>query len=238
MNGIPVRHGLRGENLGKTFGDAASQTIAVCEVTVSFEPGQLSLIMGPSGCGKSTLLAILSGLLRPDTGRVLAQDLDIWDLSDLERRQFRLRSCGFIFQAYNLFPGLTAREQLEMVVRWGSGVARAEARQAVAAMLDRLGMHGKEDKLPAALSGGEKQRVAIGRALIKKPSLCFADEPTSALDWQRGKQVIELLQRSTREDGATVVLVSHDHRIKKFADQIIYMEDGRVRNTPPVDSEH
>jgi putative ABC transport system ATP-binding protein len=237
MQGLPDQSGLRGANLRKTFGDASGQTVAVCDVSVSFEPGQVSLIMGPSGCGKSTLIALLSGLLLPDAGQVVAQGQDVWALSEAQRRLFRLRSCGFIFQSYNLFPSLTAREQLEMVLRWGNNASRDEARRSVDAMLDRLGLHGKGDKLPIALSGGEKQRVAVGRALIKKPSLCFADEPTSALDWQRGKQVIELLWRSTREDAATVVLVSHDHRIKKYADQIIYMEDGRVGVEPP-DADH
>src|SRR5262249_9505181 len=152
------------------------------------------LLMGPSGSGKSTLLAALSGLLRPDSGRVLALDQDLWALSDKQRERFRRRYCGFIFQGYNLFPALTARQQLEMVLRWGNGLSSREAHRRTNTMLGLLGLSKKADLRPNQLSGGEKQRVAIGRALIKEPSLVFADEPTAALDWKHGEQVIELLR--------------------------------------------
>src|SRR5437588_7301817 len=134
--------------------------------------------MGPSGSGKSTLLAVLSGLLRPDGGRVISLGTDLWGLPVREQEAFRLRHCGFIFQGYNLFPALTARQQLEMVLRWGSGTTPTEARDRADATLAMLGMSKKADLRPIQLSGGEKQRVAIGRALIKEPEFLFADEPT------------------------------------------------------------
>jgi putative ABC transport system ATP-binding protein len=217
--------------LSKSFGEGETLTQAVCQVSVALAPGQFCLVMGPSGCGKSTLLAMLSGLLRPDAGQVLALGEDLWALSDRARREFRLRHCGFIFQAYNLFPALTAREQLEMVLRWGEGAPAGQAARRVQEMLDLLGIGNKGDKVPAQLSGGEKQRVAIGRALIKQPRLCFADEPTSALDWAHGKQIVEQLREQTRRLGSTVVVVSHDHRLLAYADQVIYLEDGRLTNT-------
>jgi len=228
-----IEPSLQGNALSKSFGEGETLTTAVRQVSVAMAPGHFCLVMGPSGCGKSTLLAMLSGLLRPDEGQVLALGQNIWALSDSARRDFRLRHCGFIFQAYNLFTALTAREQLEMVLRWGEGVTPGEAARRVDEMLDLLGIGNKENKVPLQLSGGEKQRVAIGRALIKQPRLCFADEPTSALDWAHGKQIIELLCEQTRRLGSTVVVVSHDHRLLKYADQVVYLEDGCRSSTDP-----
>jgi putative ABC transport system ATP-binding protein len=159
---------------------------------------------------------------------VLALGQDLWALTERQRRQFRLQNCGFIFQGYNLFPTLTAREQLEMVIRWGEGVSPRNARLRTAAVLERLGLGDKATLLPNELSGGEKQRVAIGRALIKEPALCFADEPTSALDWKRGKEVIELLHSATRQRGAAVMVVTHDQRIVPYADYLVHLEDGQL----------
>src|SRR5262249_27341255 len=153
--------------------------------------GEFVMLMGPSGSGKSTLLAVLSGLLHPDSGQVRTLGEDIWQQTELEREMFRLRYCGFIFQGYNLFPALTAQQQLEIVLRWGQGVSGREARRRAGEMLSLLGLARKAGLRPSQLSGGEKQRVAIGRALIKEPIFCFADEPTSALDWAHGEQVIE-----------------------------------------------
>src|SRR5439155_20386833 len=144
------------------------------------QSGEIVLLMGPSGSGKSTLLAILSGLLRPDSGQVQALNQYLWTMSDKQRERFRLEHFGFIFQGYNLFAALTARQQLEMVVRWGEGASAREARRRAEEMLALLGLARKAHLRPAELSGGEKQRVAIGRALIKNPNFCFADEPTSA----------------------------------------------------------
>jgi putative ABC transport system ATP-binding protein len=208
--------------------------IAVHETSLDIFPGQMVLLMGPSGSGKSTLLALLSGLLRPDSGRVLVLGQDLWQLSDRDRKQFRLRHYGFIFQGHNLYPSLTARQQLELVLRWGEGANGRDARRRADEMLDLLGLGPKADLRPDHLSGGEKQRVAIGRALVKGPSFCFADEPTSALDWAHGQQVVELLHTAARERGATVLMVSHDPRIIPYADQTINLEDGRLTEPLPA----
>jgi putative ABC transport system ATP-binding protein len=185
--------------------------------------------MGPSGSGKSTLLACLSGLLRPSQGQVLARGQDYWSQTEVEQEEFRRKHCGFIFQGYNLFPALTARQQLELVLRWGDGVPGRQARDRSEAMLESLGLKGKTHLRPAQLSGGEKQRVAIGRALVKGPSFCFADEPTSALDWARGQEVVELLRTAAHDRGATVVMVAHDSRITAYADRVFHLEDGRLQ---------
>jgi len=223
---------LRAIDLTRSFGDGAQRRLALRNVSVDLYPGQLALLMGPSGSGKSTLLAVLSGLLPPDSGQVLADDfgknVDVWKLSAKERERFRRGHTGFVFQGYNLFPALTARQQLEIVLKWGQDVPHAEARRRSAEMLERLGLAGQLEKKPAQLSGGEKQRVAIGRALVKGPGLIFADEPTSALDWENGQQVIRLLRDAARDHGATILAVSHDHRILPFVDVAYHLEDGRL----------
>lgn len=219
---------LKAWGLTKNFGTGDTLTTALRDVSIELYPGQLALLMGPSGSGKSTLLAALSGLLRPDSGRVLALDQDLWAMSEKGREQFRLKYCGFIFQGYNLFPALTARQQLEMVLRWGNGASAREARARVSSMLGLLGLSKKANLRPGQLSGGEKQRVAIGRALIKEPAFCFADEPTAALDWKHGEQVIELLRVAAHDNGATILVVAHDSRLIPHVDRVFHLEDGSL----------
>jgi putative ABC transport system ATP-binding protein len=219
---------LHGWSLTRTFGSGDTATTALREVSLDLYPGQIALLMGPSGSGKSTLLAVLSGLLHPDSGRVVALGQDLWKMSEREREQFRLDNCGFIFQGYNLFPALTARQQLEMVLRWGKGVGVREARRRATEMLEMLRLGRKADLRPTQLSGGEKQRVAIGRALIKNPRFCFADEPTSALDWKHGEQVVELLRAAAHEYGSTILVVAHDARIVSHVDRVFHLVDGSL----------
>lgn len=217
----------------RTFGSGDGRVVALDDVSLELRPGEFCLLVGPSGSGKSTLLAVLSGLVPPDSGQVVALGHKVWEMSNLEREAFRRHSTGFIFQGYNLFPSLTVREQLEMIVLWGMEAPPAEAKRKVEAMLDLLGLAEKADRIPEQLSGGEKQRVAIARALIKDPQLIFADEPTSALDWQRGRQIVELLQASAHERGAVLVVVSHDNRLIPYADRVLHLEDGRL-HPPPI----
>lgn len=223
---------LKGWGLCKSFGSGEVMTAALREVNVELYPGQLALLMGPSGSGKSTLLAALSGLLRPDAGCVQTLDHDLWALSDKARERFRRQHCGFIFQGYNLFPALTARQQLEMVLRWGSGIAYREASQRTGAMLELLGLAKKAHLRPGQLSGGEKQRVAIGRALIKEPDFVFADEPTAALDWKHGEQVIDLLRAAAHDAGATILVVAHDSRLIPHVDRVLHLDDGCLTEGP------
>jgi putative ABC transport system ATP-binding protein len=232
---------LTGRHLVRTFGDGDSQTTALNDVTLDLFRGQFALLMGPSGSGKSTLLAVLSGLLHPTAGQVFAradgQRVDVWSMTDKEREQFRLRNCGYIFQGYNLFPALTARQQLEIVLRWGMNVHGREARRQADEMLGILGLGNKGKLLPTHLSGGEKQRVAIGRALVKNPMMVFADEPTSALDWAHGEQVVELLRTAAHERGATMLVVSHDARIVPFVDAVFHLEDGRLSENAAAEAD-
>jgi putative ABC transport system ATP-binding protein len=217
---------LKGRGLTRTFGTGDMLTYALRDVDIDLYPGQLALLMGPSGSGKSTLLAVLSGLLRPDSGRAEALGKDLWSMSEPGRENFRLQHCGFIFQGYNLFPALTARQQLEMILRWGGGVGQSEAYRRADAMLALLGLSKKADLRPLQLSGGEKQRVAIGRALIKDPAFVFADEPTAALDWKHGEQVVELLRAAAHDNGSTILVVAHDSRMIPHVDRVFHLEDG------------
>ena len=229
---------LRGVHITKTFGDGAKRRLALDDVSIELQSGQLSLLMGPSGSGKSTLLAIASGLLEPDSGQVLAEDRgelrDVWAMTAKQREDFRLRTTGFVFQGYNLFPALTARQQLEIVLKWGGYAGTWEAKRQADAMLERLGLAPNRHKKPAYLSGGEKQRVAIGRALVKNPTFMFADEPTSALDWENGQKVMELLRDAAHERGASILVVSHDHRLLPYVDVYYHLEDGHLEQRPLV----
>jgi putative ABC transport system ATP-binding protein len=225
---------LEGVGLLRGFGSGDGRTLAVDDVSLDLRPNELNLLMGPSGSGKSTLLAVISALLRPDAGRVRALGKDVWSLSQVELERFRLEHCSYIFQGYNLFPQLTARQQLEVVLRWGEGASRAEATRRANRVLDSLGLTKRAHLRPAQLSGGEKQRVAIARALVKEPSFVFADEPTSALDWENGQHVIELLRDVARRRGATVLVVTHDHRLVPYADRVFEMADGRLPAESPV----
>ncbi len=183
-DGVTAAPTLRAWGLTRSFGSDDTKTYALRNVSLELYPGHITLLMGPSGSGKSTLLAVLSGLLHPDSGKVFIHDKDFWSLSDTQREAIRLKYFGFIFQGYNLFPALTARQQLEMILRWGSGASAREAHDRTSEILGMLGLTKKAELRPLQLSGGEKQRVAIGRALIKQPSFVFADEPTAALDWK------------------------------------------------------
>jgi putative ABC transport system ATP-binding protein len=217
---------LLGQSLYVTYGKGPTASKALRDVSLSLFPGEIVVLMGPSGSGKTTLLAVLAGMLEPNDGDVIVMGQNIRDLSESQREELRLKHYGFIFQGYNLFPGLTARQQLEMVLCWGNGLTIREAREPVAEMLTLLGLGDKQNLLPHELSGGEKQRVAIGRALIKHPSFCFADEPTSALDWDRGQQVIELMRLAAHERGTAILVVSHDPRTLPFADRVLHLSDG------------
>ncbi len=217
---------LKAWGVTRSFGSGETKTYALRNVSLELYAGQITLLMGPSGSGKSTLLAVLSGLLHPDTGTVLVLDKDLWAMTERQRESFRLEHSGFIFQGYNLFASLTARQQMEMVLRWGTGMPAREAHEKTGEMLEMLGLAKKAELRPLQLSGGEKQRVAIGRALIKNPGFVFADEPTSALDWKHGQHVIELLRAAAHDQGSTILVVAHDARIVPFVDRVLHLEDG------------
>jgi putative ABC transport system ATP-binding protein len=218
---------LRADNVCKAFASGKLRTQVLNGLSLNIDPGELTLISGPSGCGKSTLLAILSGLQKVDSGHVhaLGSELGQLDLRALEH--FRLQHTGFVFQGFNLFPALTALEQVELPLNH-MGLSKQEARARAHRSLEEVGLSHRIKLRPSELSGGEKQRVAIARALAKEPELLFADEPTSALDAANGQIIIDILHTIARTHGTTVLCVSHDPRLVAHADRVLAMEDGRI----------
>ncbi|HUZ12789.1 MAG TPA: ABC transporter ATP-binding protein [Caulobacteraceae bacterium] len=219
--------------LTKRYRTGRSQVTVLKAVDFEARAGDLTMVMGPSGSGKSTLIAALSGLMRPDEGQVTALGADLWSRRASLIDRFRLDHCGFVFQGFNLFPALSALQQVASVLRY-QGLGRRAARQRAAAALDEVGLSPRMHQRPAELSGGEKQRVAIARALAKAPDLVFADEPTSALDSESGQLVVRLLRRAASEHGAAVICVTHDQRLEAFADRIVRLEDGRILADAPA----
>jgi putative ABC transport system ATP-binding protein len=197
-------------------------------VTLSFEPGTLTLLMGPSGSGKTTLLSLLGCLLAPDSGAIYLNGVEVSRLNESQRTAIRRRNIGFIFQAFRLFRSLSAIENVEIAAeisgREGATGQGATARK----LLSDLGLTDKIHLKPNALSGGEKQRVAIARALVRSPQVLLADEPTASLDSQAGRQIFEILYRLAVEEKKTVVVVSHDPRWESFAHRVAQLRDGQV----------
>jgi len=218
---------IAAQSLHKAYTTGSVVTPVLRDLSITLRCGELCLIVGPSGCGKSTLLAILSGLLRPDQGEVAALGTDLRRLDAPALDRFRLEHTGFVFQGFNLFPALTAVEQVAVPLGY-MGVKKAVALSRARTALDEVGMTARAGSRPAELSGGEKQRVAIARALAKAPRLVFADEPTSALDAANGQVVVDLLHRAARQHETCVVCVSHDARLIGHADRVLTMEDGRL----------
>jgi putative ABC transport system ATP-binding protein len=219
---------LRADGLVKVFGEGDSAARAVDGVSLQIARGELVLIKGPSGSGKTTLLSLLGALMRPTAGRVELEGRDYSTLDDAALAAARARQIGFVFQAYNLLSALSVEENVLFPARLVPG-ALAGARTRAAALVDRLGLARRRHALPAKLSGGEKQRVAVARALINDPPLVLADEPTGNLDSQRGMEVAMILHDIARDDRRAVVIVTHDPRIEDIADRVLWLEDGRLR---------
>ena len=217
---------LDAQGLSRRFGEGAAVVDAVHELDLAVGAGEIVLIMGPSGSGKTTLLTMLGGLLRPTGGSIAVDGQQLTALSESQLPELRARTFGFIFQDFNLMPSLTARENVEIALNI-AGVHGASAHRRARALLERLGLGDRLDFLPAKLSGGEKQRVAIARALANEPALLLADEPTANLDSHHGREVMRELRRIAKDEGRSVVIVSHDERLKDIADRVLWLEDGR-----------
>jgi len=214
-------------NLVKTFGEGNAVVHALCGVDLDVAEGEVLMMMGPSGSGKTTLLSIMGCILRATSGSVKIAGREVAGLRESKLPEVRLKHFGFIFQGFNLFPALTARENVELALKL-KGAGGAASRRQAAELLERVGLAEKEKSYPADLSGGQKQRVAIARALAGDPPIILADEPTAALDSQSGQTVMEILAGLARERGRAVVVVTHDNRVLHFADRIVHIADGRM----------
>jgi putative ABC transport system ATP-binding protein len=218
---------LRVSGLSKVFGEGERAVRAVDGVDLTVCCGELVLIMGPSGSGKTTLLTMIGGLLRPTSGSVLINGVDITALSEARLAPVRRRSVGFIFQSFNLWESLTVQENVELPLNI-AGVKGREARERARALLADRGLEKRLSSRTRDLSGGEKQRVSIARALANEPQLLLADEPTANLDSKHGRDVMHLLHDIAKKGDRAVIVVSHDQRIREVADRVLWLEDGRL----------
>lgn len=209
------------QRITKTFGAFT----ALKDVSLHVPSGELVALLGPSGSGKTTLLAMIGGLLAPTAGAILVNGRDIARLSKGEQSRYRRESVGYVFQANNLLPFLTARENLEVIGAISRGRG-AEVRARAGQLLEELGMTRRADALATALSGGERQRVAIGRALMNQPEMVLVDEPTANLDSARGAQVVASLIAEVRGRGLLGIMVTHDVAMAKLADRVLELHDG------------
>lgn len=220
-----MKYILAVENLKKTYQTGEVKTNALRGVDFRFAEDRFYAIVGKSGSGKSTLLHLLGGLDRPTEGRILFQGKDISKLRDMEISKIKREKFGFIFQSYNLLPELCALENILLPLYLSNQEADKKYLNQV---MKSLGLEDKKRKYPSQLSGGEQQRVAIARAMINKPKIIFADEPTGNLDQSTGEEVADLLIETGRKFSQTIILVTHDTDLAKRADEIIYLQDGRI----------
>ena len=218
---------IRVRGVTKEFGRGTAITRALRGVDLDVPYGELLMLIGQSGCGKTTLVSIVAGTLEPTAGDVVVLGQDLVQISNSRLVKFRRDNVGFVFQAYNLLPALTAAENAAVPLLI-AGWPRQRAVEAAADVLDSLGMGDRLANLPSELSGGQQQRVAIARALVHEPRLLVCDEPTSALDAENGRITMELIQRIAVQPDRAVIVVTHDSRVYSFADRIASMEDGRI----------
>jgi len=215
------------ENVWKVYDTGAVKVEALRGLNLTVKRGEMIAVMGPSGCGKTTLLNCVSGLDDLSKGRVLVEGQDLAKLSDDRKSEFRARRMGFIFQAYNLLPVLSAQENVELPLLL-AGVPERAARVQAVESLKMVGLEEWKSHKPSELSGGQQQRVTIARALVNKPAIVWADEPTGNLDSENSQEIIKLLRNLNKEYGLTLVLVSHDSSIAQQTDRIVHMRNGQI----------
>ncbi|MBR3235829.1 MAG: ABC transporter ATP-binding protein [Atopobiaceae bacterium] len=220
---------LRIDNLTKSYGEGEARTQVLKGITTSIDRGEICVLFGPSGSGKSTFLNMVGGLEPADSGSIVVDGTDICQLNSRELVEYRRRELGFIFQFYNLVPDLTVRENIEVCQYLSKNPLPIDD------LIKSLGLWEHRGKFPNQVSGGQQQRCAIGRALVKNPSLLLCDEPTGALDYHTSKEILELMERVNREYGCTMIIVTHNDAIRHMSHHILRLRDGSLsqdeRNT-------
>ncbi len=214
-------------NVTKSYGEGTAAVRAVDDVSLDVSAGEVLLMMGPSGSGKTTLLSIMGAILQATSGSVKILDTELVGLKESKLPDLRLSNIGFIFQGFNLFPALTAQENVEVALTL-KGLSKSAARARAAELLEQVGLADRRKHHPADMSGGQKQRVAIARALAGEPRIILADEPTAALDSESGKTVMEILTTLARDRGRAVVIVTHDSRVLHYGTRMVHIADGRL----------
>lgn len=222
-----MNYALETRDIKKIYNSGAGQVTAVNQVSLYVQPGEFVALVGPSGSGKTTLLSMLAALLKPSDGQILIDGQDLARLSEPQRTRFRRERIGFTFQSNNLLPFLTARENVELMLRL-NGTLDREGKRRVTELLERLGLGERMGNLPRQLSGGQQQRVAIARALVHNPAVVLADEPTASLDTERAHQAVQTFATLIHEFKRAGIMVTHDLRMVQYADRVVQMVDGRV----------
>jgi putative ABC transport system ATP-binding protein len=215
------------KNLEKIYNESEVNVHAIRGIDLSFEKGEFAAVVGPSGSGKTTLLNMLGGLDNPSGGEVIVGGTDISTLNSSQLINFRLYNIGFVFQAYNLIPVLTARENVEFIMHL-QGRPKAEREARTRELLESVGLGDRLDSRPSKLSGGQQQRVAVARALASKPQFVLADEPTANLDTQATENLLDIMEKLNREEETTFIFATHDARVMKKARRVVTIEDGKV----------
>ncbi len=215
------------DEVWKVFEQEAEEIKAVRGITLTIERGEFTALAGPSGSGKTTLLNLIGGLTRPTRGRVLVAGRDLTEMSNRELAQLRLEQVGFVFQAYNLLPVLTARENAEFPLLL-QGVEEEERHRRIREIFERTGLGGLEDRRPGKLSGGQQQRVAVVRAVVGKPALVLADEPTANLDSTASEALLDIMLELNEELGTTFVFATHDSRVMEHSRRLVRLVDGSI----------
>ncbi|WP_341478998.1 ABC transporter ATP-binding protein [Heliobacterium chlorum] len=223
---------VKTDQISKGYGLGENKVTALQEINLSVPERSFLALVGPSGSGKTTLLTLLGGLNRPDRGTLWIDDIDVYGLSGEKMADFRREYIGFVFQQFHLMPYLTALENVMLPLAVKKMAVQEQRRRAIA-LLERVGLAGKEHRLPHQLSGGEQERVAIARAIVNKPPLILADEPTGALDSQMGEQIMELFQELHR-DGLTIIMVTHNLDYLRYVSQAAYLKDGRLQKVEEI----
>ncbi|MEH2436294.1 MAG: DevA family ABC transporter ATP-binding protein [Nostoc sp.] len=222
------------KNLNHYYGKGSLRKQILFDINLEIYPGEIVIMTGPSGSGKTTLLSLIGGLRSVQEGSLKFLGEELFGVNQNKLVQMR-RNIGYIFQAHNLLGFLTAKQNVQMAVELNDNISKTEAVAKSKAMLGSVGLEERVDYYPDNLSGGQKQRIAIARALVNRPPLVLADEPTAALDKQSGRDVVEIMQSLAKNQGTTILLVTHDNRILDIADRIVEMEDGLLtRNSPNV----
>lgn len=214
---------LQLRDIRKSFGEGDSRTEVLKGISCDIPSGSICVLLGPSGSGKSTLLNIIGGIETPDSGQLFIGGQLLGSLNEKDLALYRRRHLGYVFQSYNLIPNLTVRENVEVGAYLGTNPLPVDE------LLQTLGLWEHRDKIPAQLSGGQQQRTAIGRAIVKNPSVLLCDEPTGALDYATSKEILQLIERVNQQYHCTVVLVTHNDAMRGMADEVIRLKDGAIR---------